>query len=209
MQSVPDRQEDIENRNHEGAFHELPRGKTAKIMQEDSVDIEKIRMMARLSLFEKREGKEIREISRYYKGDYVSAQILKAILHYSLCFILLLGTALLIQLETLLLNLNFAFLGEAMKLVLLLYGMGLLLTMLMAGFGAAGHYDHSYEMGERYAEYLEQLLSYEESGNAVKYAKEEASSYMRQYVNTEPEGGWLDEDEDTQIDVVNIAKRGK
>lgn len=194
------------------------------------MDIEKIHIMTKLAIFEKKEGRDIMEVSRFFKGDYVAARIFKAILHYSLCFLLVTMLAGLIQLETILLNLNFRFLGDAVKFVSLLYLLGLLLTILVSGFGAGAQYDRAHTLGERYIEKLESLLSYEQAGRAVRYAREEASSYMREHLRdgergrlqSAPEGeersaedwpdsedeaeeDWLDEPE---IDVLNIMQRG-
>ncbi len=145
------------------------------------MDIEKIQMMTKLAIFEKKEGREIIEISRYFKGDYVASRVFKAMLHYTLCFILVAALAVLIRLETILLNLNINFLTNAAKLFLVVYLTGLAIMMVLSAFEAASHYDHARHMGDIYTSNLERLLSYDESGDAVRYAKEEASSYMKQY----------------------------
>lgn len=143
------------------------------------LDINKIRMMARLASFEKKEGREIREASRYYKGDYIASRIFKSILHYSLCFFLVLMLCLLIQLETIMLNLNFAYLGAAARAFLTVYIAGLAITGLVAAIGAAARYNRARYLGDIYMEHLEKLLSYEQSGEAVKYAREEAGRYIK------------------------------
>lgn len=194
------------------------------------MDIEKVHIMTKLAIFEKREGRDIMEVSRFFKGDYVAARIFKAILHYSLCFLLVTMLAVLIQLETILLNLNFRFLGDAARLVSLLYLIGLLLTIVVSGFGAGARYDRAEALGERYIEMLESLLSYEQAGRAVRYAREEASSYMREHLQgmengrqqpapeeeEQPAEDWLDSEDETEedwldepeIDVLNIMQRG-
>lgn len=49
---------------------------------------EKIKLMTNISMFEKREGKRIFPINRYFRGDYVSSHILRSFLGYTLCWML-------------------------------------------------------------------------------------------------------------------------
>lgn len=49
---------------------------------------DKIKLMTSISMFEKREGKRIFPINRYFKGDYVSNHVIRSFLSYTLCWIL-------------------------------------------------------------------------------------------------------------------------
>ena len=52
------------------------------------LNVEKIRLMTQLSIYDRKEGKAIRDVSRYFKGDYLSRRMFMALVHYTLCFIL-------------------------------------------------------------------------------------------------------------------------
>jgi hypothetical protein len=44
------------------------------------LDYKKIRLMTKLAVYEKKDGKEDIHLSKYYKTDYVRYQVLKAII---------------------------------------------------------------------------------------------------------------------------------
>ena len=111
---------------------------------------EKIRMMARLSIFEKREGRDVPRISRYYKADYISNLILRAALHYSLCFLLVASFVLLLKINMIFESLNPDFLLSLGRGILLLYLLGLSAAVVAAAALSANYYDRIQRLGDRY-----------------------------------------------------------
>lgn len=139
---------------------------------------EKIRMMARLSIFEKREGRDVPRISRYYKADYISNRILKAALHYSLCFLLVASFVLLLKINRIFESLNPDFLLSLGRGILLLYLLGLSAAVVAAAALSANYYDRIQRLGDRYLDELERLLELEEAEDALPASppgKEKAS----------------------------------
>lgn len=139
---------------------------------------EKIRMMARLSIFEKREGRDVPRISRYYKADYISNRILRAALHYSLCFLLVASFVLLLKINRIFESLNPDFLLSLGRGILLLYLLGLSAAVVAAAALSANYYDRIQRLGDRYLDELERLLELEEAEDALPASppgKEEAS----------------------------------
>ncbi len=139
---------------------------------------EKIRMMARLSIFEKREGRDVPRISRYYKADYISNRILRAALHYSLCFLLVASFVLLLKINMIFESLNPDFLLSLGRGILLLYLLGLSAAVVAAAALSANYYDRIQRLGDRYLDELERLLELEEAEDALPASppgKEEAS----------------------------------
>lgn len=65
---------------------------------------EKVILMTKLASYEKREGKENMLISRYFRGDYVSLNLLKAVLVSTISFFLGFAVYLLYNIEELLEN---------------------------------------------------------------------------------------------------------
>ncbi len=139
---------------------------------------EKIRMMARLSIFEKREGRDVPRISRYYKADYISNRILRAALHYSLCFLLVASFVLLLKINRIFESLNPDFLLSLGRGILLLYLLGLSAAVVAAAALSANYYDRIQRLGDHYLDELERLLELEEAEDALPASppgKEEAS----------------------------------
>lgn len=139
---------------------------------------EKIRMMARLSIFEKREGRDVPRISRYYKADYISNRILRAALHYSLCFLLVASFVLLLKINRIFESLNPDFLLSLGRGILLLYLLGLSAAVVAAAALSANYYDRIQRLGDRYLDELERLLELEEAEDALPASprgKEETS----------------------------------
>ncbi len=54
---------------------------------------EKLKLMTGIAMFEKAEGKRLALVKRYYKGDYISRNLLKAFLGYTLCWVIGLAMA--------------------------------------------------------------------------------------------------------------------
>lgn len=49
---------------------------------------DKIKLMTSISMFEKKEGKKIFPLNRYFKGDYVSNHVVRSFLGYTFCWVL-------------------------------------------------------------------------------------------------------------------------
>lgn len=65
---------------------------------------EKVILMTKLASYEKREGKANRNISRYFRGDYISLHLLKAVVVATASYFIGLGLYLLYFMEDLLEN---------------------------------------------------------------------------------------------------------
>lgn len=64
----------------------------------------KVILMTKLASYETREGKKYMAIGRYFRSDYVSAQLLKALFSGTLAFGIIVGMAVLYDLETFMKN---------------------------------------------------------------------------------------------------------
>lgn len=49
---------------------------------------DKLKLMTGIAMFEKREGKRIFSVNRYFKGDYISKHLFRSFFAYTLCYIL-------------------------------------------------------------------------------------------------------------------------
>lgn len=68
------------------------------------INEEKVILMTRLASYEKREGKENMAISKYFRGDFISLHLLKAVIVATICYFIGFGLYLLYNIEELLEN---------------------------------------------------------------------------------------------------------
>lgn len=52
---------------------------------------QRVKLMTRLAAYEQKEGKKNEEIGSYFRGDYISLQILKSVICATLAFLLIVG----------------------------------------------------------------------------------------------------------------------
>ncbi|HBP24303.1 MAG TPA: hypothetical protein DD632_02340 [Oribacterium sp.] len=148
------------------------------------LNVEKIRLMTKLSMYDKKEGKAIREVSSYFKGDYISRKVFGALVHYTLCFLLLVGLVLVMDTENLLMHLNIPFITAAARVLLFLYVLGLAAMLLFTYVRYARTYDELHRKSLYYMAKLDKLLQMEEADHGAAPAPvAEASPSEKQAVN--------------------------
>ena len=127
------------------------------------LNVEKIRLMTQLSIYDRKEGKAIRDVSRYFKGDYLSRRMFMALVHYTLCFILVSMLLMLINLEELLMHLNIPFLVAAVRVLAFIYVLGFVGMMAFSYVRYARAYDDLHRKSLYYMAKLDKLLQLEEA----------------------------------------------
>lgn len=176
------------------------------------LNVEKIRLMTQLSIYDRKEGKAIRDVSRYFKGDYLSRRMFMALVHYTLCFILVSMLLMLINLEELLMHLNIPFIVAAARVLLFIYVLGFVGMMAFSYVRYARAYDDLHRKSLYYMAKLDKLLQLEEAPDTKldiesagsEFYKEKSGKIRIMDESTEwlddpiePEGGWLDGEDDT------------
>lgn len=63
------------------------------------INEEKVRLMTKLTLFEEVRGKKMLPLSKYYKEDYISTQMIKSFILGTFAYFILLGMIALYQME--------------------------------------------------------------------------------------------------------------
>ena len=172
------------------------------------LNVEKIRLMTQLSIYDRKEGKAIRDVSRYFKGDYLSRRMFMALVHYTLCFILVSMLLMLINLEELLMHLNIPFIVAAVRVLLFIYVLGFVGMMAFSYVRYARAYDDLHRKSLYYMAKLDKLLQLEEAPDTKldiesagsEFYKEKGGKIRIMDESTEwlddpiePEGGWLDD----------------
>lgn len=104
---------------------------------------EKIKLMTGIAMFEKKEGKKIFPLNRYFKSDYISSHLMAAFFGYTFCSCLAAVLWGLYHLEPLLNSLQVDMLLNLAKRFALLYFMGLLIYLLIAFFVYQRRYEYA------------------------------------------------------------------
>lgn len=148
------------------------------------LNVEKIRLMTKLSMYDKKEGKAIREVSSYYKGDYISRKVFRTLVHYTLCFLLLIGLIMMMDMEDLLMHLNIPFITAAVHVLLFLYVLGLAALLFFTYVRYARTYDELHRKSLYYMAKLDKLLQIEEGDGVTESGpKAETSHPVKSSVN--------------------------
>lgn len=105
------------------------------------LNFKKIRLMTKLAVYEKKDGKEDIYLSKYYKTDYVRFQVLKSIITTTIGYVLIIALIVFYNLEYLIKNavtLDYKLLGT--------YVLGFyIMTITVFGLGALIIYSMKYD----------------------------------------------------------------
>lgn len=121
------------------------------------LNYKKIRLMTKIAVYEKKDGKEDIHLSKYYKTDYVRLQVLKSIITATIGYALIIGMILFYKMEYLIKNaitLDYKLMGTYILgfylMVITLYGLGSVI-------GYSMKYDASRKKLSRYFRLLKRL----------------------------------------------------
>lgn len=121
------------------------------------LNFKKIRLMTKLAVYEKKDGKEDIYLSKYYKTDYVRFQVLKSIITATIGYGLVIALIVFYRMEYLIKNavvLDYKLIGTYILgfylMVITIYGLGALV-------GYSMKYDASRKKLSRYFKLLKRL----------------------------------------------------
>lgn len=119
---------------------------------------EKVRYMTELAIFEKREGRKIFPVVRYFKKDYVSGQMFRSFFGYTFCYGLLLLMWLFLKMEDILNGVSaeeLLALGQRWGIV---YVLGLAVYLAITWRVYSKRYDYALRCQRMYASRLRHLM---------------------------------------------------
>jgi uncharacterized membrane protein len=126
-------------------------------MEAIMLNFKKIRLMTKLAVYEKKDGKEDIHLSKYYKTDYVRFQVLKSIITASIGYALIIALIAFYKIEYLIKNavtLDYKLIGTYILafylITITIYGAGALVLYSMK-------YDGSRKKLSRYFKLLKRL----------------------------------------------------
>lgn len=117
----------------------------------------KVKMMTKMAIYEKNEGKKMLRNARYYKGDYVALAALKSTITTTLAFIIIVIMIAISNTETIIKQINsmdYAMLG---KKIAVYYIISLIVYAIISGVYSAYQYDKSRSGIKRYFMRLNKL----------------------------------------------------
>ncbi len=92
---------------------------------------EKLKLMTGIAMFEKAEGSRISLVKRYFKTDYISQNLLRSFLGYTLCWILGLALAAFCKMEDILSIVSLTDVMESFTDYAVWYLLGLILYLII------------------------------------------------------------------------------
>lgn len=129
---------------------------------------DKIRLMTRITMFEKRERKNLLTTNRYFKGDYVSKLLLHSFFGYTLSAGLVAVIWVLYHIESLLRSATIESLLDLGKNVAIYYVVGLLIYLFITTVVALMKYRTAKKMTKQYLGKLRHLEKRYEFQNKSK-----------------------------------------
>ena len=123
------------------------------------VNTRKVRLMTKLAIYEKKEGKEDIKLGKYFRRDYVRLKILHNIVAVTLGYLLVLAMIVAYQMEYLIkeaVNLDYIGIG---KTILGVYVIVVTVYVMAAMVGYGLYYDYSRKKLAKYFRMLRKLRS--------------------------------------------------
>lgn len=114
--------------------------------------------MTQLAIFEKRVGKKIFPINRYFKKDYVGGQMFRSFFGYTFCYLLFLLMWVLYKLDELLNEMSIDEILDAAKKWGVIYAAGLVLYLIVTWIVYSKRYDYAARSQTMYTSKLKHLM---------------------------------------------------
>ena len=130
---------------------------------------EKVRYMTELAIFEKKRGKEIFSINRYFKSDYVGIQMFRSFFGYTFSYLLILLLWALYKLEDILGSISFEGAARLGALCGFWYLLGLAVYLGISCVIAQRRYNYASRYQIMYSAKLKHLLNRYGEGDGTSY----------------------------------------
>ena len=130
---------------------------------------EKIKSMTKAAAYEKGPEKENIEINHYFRSDYLGLQLIKAALAYIVAFGLLVMIWFMMGTEELMLQLTHAdYLQRLFKIMVLLFGVGLIVYEIIVYIYYSWKYRRTMESVDEYQKHLKDINKFYETQESAE-----------------------------------------
>lgn len=134
---------------------------------------DKLKLMTDLAMFEKKNGKQMANVSSYFKGDYISRNLIRGFINYTICSMMILAIWVLFNMDIFLSTIGIEALTSLAWRGGLLYLVGLVLYMALIVLVYGRRYDYQTKMNRIYIAKLKHLdKRYEYHNRSRELAKE-------------------------------------
>ena len=135
---------------------------------------EKIRQMTELAVFEKDHAAQMKNVTLYFKGDYISRNLIRGFISFTICSVLLMGIWILFNLDIVLSSIDMDRIKELAVRGGAFYFGGLVVYEALIGVIYGRRYDYQARMSRIYVAKLKHLdKRYEFQRRSRALAREE------------------------------------
>ena len=117
----------------------------------------KVKMMTKMAIYEKNEGKKMLRTAKYYKGDYVSLAVLKSTIATTFAFIIVALMVVLCNTESIIRQINSMDYAALGKKIIVYYVLALIVYAVISGIYSAYQYDKTRSGIKKYVMRLNKL----------------------------------------------------
>jgi len=129
---------------------------------------DKIKLMTSISMFEKKEGRYLTPVKRYFKGDYIGRHMLRSCMGYTFCWLLGVALLLVYNAQEIFAMMNLDAVREYGVWFLVSYIGGLFIYQLITAIVYARRYAHGVRGMKVYVARLKRLEKRYEFQNRTK-----------------------------------------
>ena len=117
----------------------------------------KVKMMTKMAIYEKNEGKKMLRTAKYFKGDYVSLAVLKSTIATTFAFIIVALMVVLCNTESIIRQINSMDYAALGKKIVVYYVLSLIVYAVISGIYSAYQYDKTRSGIKKYIMRLNKL----------------------------------------------------
>ncbi len=117
----------------------------------------KVKMMTRMAIYEKNEGKKMLRTAKFFKGDYVSLAVLKSTIATTFAFIIVVLMVVLCNTESIIRQINSMDYAALGKKIIVYYVLALIVYAVISGIYSAYQYDKTRSGIKKYVMRLNKL----------------------------------------------------
>ena len=117
----------------------------------------KVKMMTKMAIYEKNEGKKMLRTAKFFKGDYVSLAVLKSTIATTFAFIIVALMVVLCNTESIIRQINSMDYAALGKKIVVYYVLSLIVYAVISGIYSAYQYDKTRSGIKKYVMRLNKL----------------------------------------------------
>ena len=117
----------------------------------------KVKMMTKMAIYEKNEGKKMLRTAKFFKGDYVSLAVLKSTIATTFAFIIVALMVVLCNTESIIRQINSMDYAALGKKIIVYYVLALIVYAVISGIYSAYQYDKTRSGIKKYVMRLNKL----------------------------------------------------